>query len=87
MNLQRFKHVCTCPVTRLAYTVTCVHSLQMIVPWRSLLTVVQYLYCKLRMSKRSKCKSGGDVAILFKVLYCEIKDVLFFAFVFHALLV
>ena len=39
------------------------------------------------MSRRSKCKSGGDPAILLKVLYGEIKDVLFFAFVFDALLV
>ena len=59
----------------------------MTVPLCSFLTVVQHLYCKLRMSRRSKCKSGGDAAILLKVLYGEIKDVLFFAFVFDTLLV
>ena len=57
-------------------------------------TVVQYLYLKSRMSG-STCKSSRDVAVtakkhrllycttvLFKVLYCKIKNVsLFFVFV------
>ena len=53
----------------LAYIVTCVHSLQVVVLLCTLLysstvllsTVVQYLYFKPRMS-RSKCKSSSDVA-------------------------
>ena len=47
--------------------------------------VVQYLYFKRRMS-RSKHTSSGDVAgttVLFRVLYCKIKNVFFiFLFVF-----
>ena len=71
--------------TCLAYLVTCVHPLQVVVFLCTLLystvqsTVVQCLYFKPRMS-RSKRKSSGDVAgttVLFKVLYCKIKNAFF----------
>ena len=67
------------------------HPLQVVVLLCTLLcstvesTVVQYLYFKPRMS-RHKRKSSGDVVgpakklstlVLFKVLYCKIKNVLF----------
>ena len=69
--------------------VMCVHPLQVVVLLCTLLystvqsTVVQYLYFKPRMSG-SKHKSSGDVAhttVLFKVLYCKIKNVFFNFFV------
>ena len=89
---------------RLAYNVTCVHPLLVVVLLCILLyhtvqsAVIQYLYFKPRMSG-SKRKSSGDVAgtakkrqllycttVLFKVLYCMIKNVFFiFVFVFYVL--
>ena len=45
---------------------------------------MQYLYFKFRMA-RSKRKSSGDVpdtTVLFKVLYCKIKNVLYFLCLF-----
>ena len=70
--------------TCLAYIVMCVHPLSQLCFCTLLCstvqcTVVQYLYCKPRMSGR-KCKSSGEVAgttVLFKVLYCKIKNVFF----------
>ena len=75
--------------SRLVYVVTCVHPLQVVVFLCALLystvqgPVVQYLYFKPRMP-RSKHKCSSDVAgttVLFKVLYCKIKNVFFFLFI------
>ena len=67
----------TSQFTCLAYTVTCMHPLQVVVLLRTLLystvqsTVVQYMDVHMPRMSRSKHKSRGDVAgttILFKVL-------------------
>jgi len=69
----------------LAYIVTCVHPLPVVMLLCTLSystiqrTVVQCLYLKPRMSG-SEHKSNDDVAgttVLFKVLYCKIKNVSF----------
>ena len=71
--------------TCLAYIVTCEHPLQVAVRLCTSLysavesTVLQYLYFMPRMSG-SKRRSSSDVAgttVLFKVLYCKVKNVSF----------
>ena len=66
------------------------HPLQLVVLLCILLysseqrAVLQYLYFKPRMSGR-KCKSSGNVAgttVLFKVLYCTVKNVYFLCLFF-----
>ena len=67
----------------LVYMVTCVHPLRVAVLVHNLLhrtverTVVQCLYFKPRMSgsKHKSCAGVTSTAVLFKVLYCKIKNV------------
>ena len=94
-NFQRYEHAFPGPVMEVSSRVwrtlsrACIlyKWLCFCVLYCAVLYRVQYLYFKPRMSG-SKCKSSNDVAgttVLFKVLYCKIKNVLFFVFVFYVL--
>ena len=74
--------------TCLAYIVTCVRPVRVVVLLCTLLystvqsTVVQYIYFKPRMSRSKRKSSSMYCTVLFKVLYYKIKNVFFIFCVF-----
>ena len=76
----------------LAYIVTCVHPLQIVVVLYTLQYCIEYdstisSFFAFHLIPAPVCQLLYYTTVLFKVLYCLITNVLFFVFIFYVLFV